>query len=139
MNIIIERTYHPQGTNGTVYIEGQATPLCYSIELPWQNNEPQISCIPEGTYPVEKRYSQKFKWHLHLKDVPGRALILIHPANKALKELRGCIAPVTKITGIGQGILSRRAGNLLVEKVEEAIQKNETLFITLRPLPAAAG
>lgn len=44
-----------------------------------------------------------------LKDVKDRDLILIHPANDALRELKGCIAPVTKLTGEGKGIASRLA------------------------------
>jgi hypothetical protein len=44
-----------------------------------------------------------------LTDVKERALILIHPANNAIKELRGCIAPVTRLSGVGKGDLSRAA------------------------------
>jgi hypothetical protein len=34
---------------------------------------------------------------LEVIDVKNRKLILFHPANNALKELNGCIAPVTKL------------------------------------------
>lgn len=108
--------------------------ICYTIELPWLHNCPQVSCIPEGRYPVLKRYSTRFQWHLHLTDVPGRELILMHPANHAQKELKGCIAPVTEITGIGQAIFSRKACGTLMEQVEQVIQQNEPIFITIRSL-----
>lgn len=136
MEIILQRSYHPQGTNGMLSIKGQPAPLCYTIELPWRNNEPQRSCIPEGTYALEKRYSKQFKAHLHVTQVPGREWILIHPANHALEELKGCIAPVTLITGMGKGILSRQACKRLSEKVEEAIRKKEPISLTIVPLPA---
>jgi hypothetical protein len=81
--------------------------LCHTIELPWKDNQPKISCVPEGTYQLAKRYSAKFGWHLQLMDVPRRSLILIHPANDARRELLGCIAPVSALTGIGKGNASR--------------------------------
>jgi hypothetical protein len=71
--------------------------------LPWKNNETRVSCIPEGKYFIKKRYSQKFQWHLEIENVQNRSLILFHPANNALQELNGCIAPVTKLSGPGLG------------------------------------
>ncbi|WP_371559569.1 DUF5675 family protein [Flavobacterium sp. Arc2] len=66
-------------------------------------NQRWISCIPEGEYVLQKWFSPKFKWHIHLQNVPRRDFILIHPANDAKKELLGCIAPVTIYTRIGKG------------------------------------
>ena len=90
------RTYFAEGTNGILLLDGAA--ICPTIELPWKNNQSRISCIPEGKYKLIKRYSPHFKWHLQVMDVPGRELILIHPANDALRELQGCIAPVAQLT-----------------------------------------
>lgn len=42
-------------------------------------------------------------------NVPGREEIFIHPANDAMRELKGCIAPVSKIIGEGLGSNSRKA------------------------------
>lgn len=64
---------------------------CFTLELPWKKNQPNVSAIPEGTYKVVKRYSAKYKNHLHLLDVPGRSFILLHEAN-FVRELQGCIA-----------------------------------------------
>ena len=72
-----------------------------------------ISCIPEGRYVLERRHSHKFGWHLHVKAVPNRSFILIHPGNCANSELKGCIAPVSKITGRGKGVFSRKANEAL--------------------------
>ena len=83
-----------------------------------------ISCVPEGLYTLQKRYSSKFKYHLHLKNVVGRSLILIHPANNAKKELEGCIAPVSYHTGIGKGNSSRKAFHKLTSLVLPALAKN---------------
>jgi hypothetical protein len=46
---------------------------------------------------------------LQILNVPGREYILIHLANEALRELKGCIAPVRLLTGAGKGICSRKA------------------------------
>jgi Family of unknown function (DUF5675) len=107
MKLELIRKYFPQGTNGTLLLDG--VKLCATIELPWRNNEPRISCIPEGEYKLIKRYSPHFKWHLQVLDVPGRDLILMHPANDAVKELKGCIAPVLYLTGIAKGNFSVKA------------------------------
>lgn len=82
-----------------------------------------VSCIPEGKYILKKRYSNKFGWHIHLIDVPGRAFILIHPANDAKKELLGCIAPVSNCTGIGMGNYSRKALKKLTDLVFPMLDK----------------
>lgn len=84
MEIRIIRHYHHEGTNGVLSINDDPVPLCYTIELPWQNNRVNASCIPPGTYPVKERYSPRFRWHLHVQQIPGRTLILFHPANHAL-------------------------------------------------------
>ncbi len=128
MQITINRTYNPNGTNGILNINGEL--ICFTIELPWQNNLPQLSCIPEGEYKVVPRFSKKYGSHLLIKDVPGRALILFHPANNAQKELKGCIAPVTVNTGPGEGSASRQAFNKLMATVLPAIG-NEPILITI--------
>lgn len=61
-----------------------------TIELPWKENKQNISCIPKGYYPVTKRYSSKYGYHLHIKNVPGRDFILIHAGNY-YTQTRGCI------------------------------------------------
>ena len=107
MEIVLERMYFPEGTNGDLSLNGKE--ICKTIELPWRNNKARVSCIPEGKYKIRKRFSAKFKWHLELINVKNRKYILLHPANNALKELNGCIAPVTQITGEGRGNESRKA------------------------------
>lgn len=63
---------------------------CYTLELPWKNNERRISCIPEGRYKVRKRWSQRFRNHFHILDVPNRDHILIHHGN-FVRDVLGCI------------------------------------------------
>ena len=130
MVIFLTRTYFPNGTNGKLECEGKL--ISYTIELPWKRNETKVSCIPEGKYFIRKRYSPKFKWHIEIMNVSNRRFILFHPANHALTELNGCIAPVSKLSGPGMGHLSRKAFRKLKDLVYQTLKKNESveLFIT---------
>ncbi|MGB3343998.1 MAG: DUF5675 family protein [Aequorivita sp.] len=129
MEIVLTRVYKRGGTNGTLTLNGHF--VCFTIELPWKENEINFSCIPEGTYPLKARYSPKFLNHLEVKKVHNRSLILIHPANNAILELRGCIAPVKQLTGIGKGIYSRLAMEKLLSIVHNALEggQNPVLII----------
>lgn len=129
--LILCRTYHINGTNGLFY-DPAGELLCYTIELPWRNNRVRESCIPEGTYQLTKRYSQKFKHHIHLEDVLDRSLILIHPANNAGTELLGCIAPVTTLTGPGTGNSSRVQFEKIKEMVYNWIDQGEEVYIEIK-------
>ncbi|MBS1563044.1 MAG: hypothetical protein JST39_01590 [Bacteroidetes bacterium] len=130
MELVLTRTYLAKGTNGLLHLDGAL--VSYTIELPWKNNQPQVSCIPEGRYALQKRYSPRLGVVLEVMDVPGRADILIHAANHALHELKGCIAPVSTVTGEGQGERSRAALSLLTEKVLEALRMFEPVFLTIQ-------
>ena len=130
MELELLRTYYPTGTNGNLLVAGVG--LCHTIELPWKENQHQVSCIPEGKYELVKRYSPKHRWHLMLKDVPDRALILIHPANDALKELKGCIAPVSFLTGEGKGSNSRTVFTKLKKLIFPFLEKNEKVFLAIK-------
>ena len=130
MEILLMRSYFENGTNGELFIDSRFT--CNSIELPWLDNQHGISCIPEGSYPLQLRYSRQHGQHLLVNNVPNRNLILVHPANDALTELKGCIAPVTTITGEGTGILSKQAFSLIMEGAITAFDKGETLLITIK-------
>ena len=134
MVLVLTRTYFPEGTQGV--LEWNGTIVCYTIELPWLGNQRRISYIPEGEYILRQRFSPKFGWHLHLKNVPGRDLILIHPANDAKTELLGCIATVTLHTGIGKGSFSRKALEKLKTLVYKALVYNEEVKIKIQSNPS---
>ena len=61
--------------------------------------------------------------------------ILIHPANDALQELKGCIAPVSLITGAGKGIRSRLALETLVGLVYGALDRHDRVFLNIKSDP----
>ena len=129
MELELIRTYYPKGTNGEISLKGER--VCYSIELPWLENKSQVSSIPEGRYELTIRYSEHFKWHLQVMNVKNRALILIHPANEAVKELKGCIAPVSILKAEGKGLRSRIAFDKLKAIVFPVLEKNESFFLNI--------
>jgi hypothetical protein len=130
MVLWLSRTYFPEGTNGKLECEGRL--ICNTIELPWKNNETKVSCIPEGKYFIKKRYSNKYKRHLEVLDVKNRSLILFHPANNAMQELKGCIAPVTKLSGPGLGLMSRKAFTQLKDVVYKALDRKEIVELIVQ-------
>ena len=130
MNPELIRTYFSEGINGILLLDGAA--VCSTIELPWKNNQSRISYIPEGKYRLVKRYSPRHKWHFELKDVPGRQLILIHPANDAMLELQGCIAPVAVITGMGKGHFSTLAFQKITSLLFPHLESGSDIFLTIK-------
>ena len=73
--------------------------------------------------------------HLQVMNVSQRENILIHPANDAMHELKGCIAPVCFITGAGKGIRSRMALKTLTSLVYGALDQHDQVFITIKSDP----
>jgi hypothetical protein len=132
MELELIRTYFPNGTNGEIIHKGVR--VCFAIELPWLNNKPLVSCIPEGRYELVKWYTPKFGTHLRVLNVPGRDLIMVHPANDAVKELRGCIAPVSLLTAEGKGLRSRIALGLVITLAYSAFDKQEQVFLTIKSI-----
>ena len=134
MKLELIRTYYSYGTNGVLRQaqDGKYSIICYTIELPWKNNQPQISCIPEGSYELKKRYSQKHGHHLQVLNVPGRNLILLHPANDALKELKGCVAPVSLLTSEGKGSSSRIALKKVLDIVNPELEKGNKILLIIK-------
>jgi hypothetical protein len=69
-------------------------PFCFTVERPWLNNEPNVSCIPAASYPIKWVATQtagnRNGRGLGVENVPDRSLIRIHVANTA-DEVKGCI------------------------------------------------
>ncbi|WP_367209160.1 DUF5675 family protein [Sphingobacterium sp. R2] len=127
---MLQRTYGAQGTNGTITYQGEV--ICHTIELPYRNNIPRISCIPIGQYKLEKRRYPKHGEQIGIPIVLGREAILIHAANNAWKELQGCIAPVTTLTGEGRGDYSGKALAKLKALVYSLWDMGDEVYLNIR-------
>lgn len=77
------------GTFGVLNVEGQP-PFALTLEPPWEDNAPFISCIPEGEYFVATFNSTHFGHCFQIMDVPGRTFILFHKGNMK-KDTKGCV------------------------------------------------
>lgn len=130
MELTLQRSYFKEGTNGALFTKDSF--LGFTIELPWLENIKNKSCIPEGIYFLKARFSEKFKHHLILENVDQRSLILIHAANNAKKELKGCIAPVTFLTGIGKGLHSKPLLDKLLSACHQAFERKEIIELTIK-------
>ena len=75
------------GTLGKLEAEGFS---CVTMEPPWVDNLPNVSCIPVGEYPCRWHKSPRYGWVYAVLEVPGRTNILIHPGNVST-HTRGCV------------------------------------------------
>lgn len=88
--------YTKHGTFGTLYDEDSGF-MCFTVERPWKDNEPNVSCIPCGAYAMKLSFFNKGNYPAYeIESVPGRTAILIHVAN-TMEDVIGCI-------GVGKDI-----------------------------------
>ncbi|GAB1141539.1 MAG: hypothetical protein WStaBPW_38650 [Shewanella algae] len=109
------------GAFGELFHEGQR--LCVTVEREWQNNQPNVSCIPAGVYTL-RHHNSPSKGHCLALEAPSlgvtlfgpsqRTHCLVHIANWPL-QLEGCIAPGTAFHPEKWGVInSEKALNALL-------------------------
>lgn len=81
--------YTINGTFG-VLLDANDYPVCVTLENPWKDNQPSVSCIPAGSYEAMPVNSPKFGPTWEVIDVEGRTHILFHKGNTHL-DTHGCI------------------------------------------------
>ena len=89
MNRIVNLCRIKRGDQGTRGILFSDSFFCHTIELPWRDNTPNISCIPSGKYDVDIKISPRYGKIYHVKKVPKRSYILIHSGNWAGDKSKG--------------------------------------------------
>ena len=127
--LLIRDTFSKESTIGELFLNGER--LCDTLENPWQDNQRNISCSPEGVYPVRLRLPRESATrdylHLLVQDVPNRDWILFHRGNTA-KDTSGCI-----LVGLGteQDVVhnSTLAMDLLIKEVIHLGGENINLII----------
>lgn len=102
-----------QGTPGLLVSDGLAL---HSLELPWRDDAPSLSCIKAGTYDAEWDYSPHLdRYCYHLIDAEtGRTGIRIHSGNFAGDKTKGWQADVEGciLLGMSAGEMENREGKL---------------------------
>lgn len=61
-----------------------------TMELPWKDNQQEVSCIPPGAYTAKRVNSPKFGDTFEVTGVPGRSHVLFHAGNTTA-DTHGCI------------------------------------------------
>lgn len=65
--------------------------ICTTLELPWLDNEHDVSCIPAGEYTLTLRWSEHHQKNLYWVDgVPDRDSVELHIGNLP-GDSRGCV------------------------------------------------
>ena len=127
--LLIRDTFSKESTIGELFLNGER--ICDTLENPWQDNQRNVSCIPEGIYPVRLRLPRESGTrdyiHLLVKDVKDRDWILFHRGNTA-KDTSGCI-----LVGLGtqQDFVSNStlAMDLLIKEIIHLGGENINLII----------
>lgn len=103
---LVRRTTGDHGTFGSLQIEWGTLHLATG-ECPWRDNQPNVSCIPAGTYQLTRNSSPRFGDGCIISPTHPRTHILIHRGNfcgdveKGLhSDVKGCV-----IVGTGTGTL----------------------------------
>jgi hypothetical protein len=98
MNLTLARTQlNANCTLGTITLPDGT--VIYSLELPWKDNQKDVSCVPPGVYQLIPYTSPKHgsTWYLENLDLgvgdagAERSYCEIHSANWT-RQLEGCIA-----------------------------------------------
>lgn len=85
--ITIKRVYFPDFTIGLGGYKGLSF---FTLELPWLDNQVNISCIPKGIYRAKKRISPSKSYEvIEYINVPNRTYIQVHRGNYT-SQLLGC-------------------------------------------------
>lgn len=89
--VTLERVYLETESLGSIY-DLQRKVIVKTMELPWKDNNHNVSCIPEGLHRVVKEaHSTHHEYpHFRLPDVKDRNGILIHLITY-VSGLLGCI------------------------------------------------
>ena len=127
MNVEIIRVEQgPSGTFGVLKINGEC--VCLTLERPWEDNRPNVSCIPSGTYICKRVNSPHHGITYEVMDVPCRSAILFHTGN-TIDDSQGCILIGSNFWPGQRGIYrSKHAFQVFMSRVY-----NETEFtLTIR-------
>ena len=130
--LLLKRNYLDDRTLGKLFFYDpvELSFILYTLELVWDDNKKEKSCIPEGVYKALPHVSPNFGWSLWLQNVPNRTEILIHTGNFITDSL-GCILPGLEWRDInGDGKLNVRSSREAIEMLKNNIDNDVLIKIT---------
>ena len=127
--LLIRDTFTKNSVIGELFINGER--ICDTLENPYLDNQRNISCIPEGEYPVRLRLARESAsrdyLHLLVQDVPNRDWVLVHRGNFP-SQTKGCV-----LVGLGtqQDVVNNSvlAMDLLIKEILHLGGENINLII----------
>lgn len=131
--ISLLRYYTPLGTWGEFTVDDFK---CVTLENPWKNNQPNISCIPEGIYSLSMRNSPLVKrltgytkgWEII--NVLDRSYIMIHTGNFII-DTDGCLLVGEKMSSNEQGLMITNSRNTF-DKLMNKLSEKDEWYIDIR-------
>ena len=139
------------GTQGLMLINHEY--FCHTLELPWLNNVPNVSCIVAGRYkliqrtesgkankqkiyyigkPLEKIMSNGM---IEISGIPGgRSMILIHKGNQ-IKQIEGCVLigdHIYTTKSFSKVLTSQQAYDRFYPMVMGELLKGEEVYIDIK-------
>lgn len=143
--LVLKRYPNPKCTPGALYYNG--VELMKTIELPYINNEKNVSCVPVGAYGISPyisaKYPGKYKSDkmpyvyalnninvgVKISGISQRTHILIHVLN-FIEESQGCIGVGTHYHSTRWGVSnSRKAFEDLFSIVRDCSKINKLYII----------
>ncbi|WP_428242974.1 DUF5675 family protein [Gynuella sp.] len=136
--VIVRRPSTDQGTFGQFFLNGMH--FSYTGELPWLNNERNVSCIPPGEYTLKPHTSPHFGKCFIIVDVQGRSFILIHKGNWCGNRAKGFRSDVLGCIIVGQrlGTLAGQAAVLASGTAFNRLLRTITMPIPLTILESSS-
>lgn len=97
---LVRVAHNDRATFGVLVDPAQGRAFAVTLERPWANNQPQVSCIPAGHYLCSRVDSPKFGDTFEVTGVPGRSHILFHKGNLS-DDTHGCILVGEQFEAVG--------------------------------------
>lgn len=121
---VVRKWSKPEYIIGQLFVDDYL--FCNTLEPP--KNRERYPCIPRGSYPIDIRWSVKFKGYRPFVDaVPGRFGIMIHEGN-SVTDTHGCIL-VGQNYVKGRVLESRAHLRQLMEMLTKAKQRGESIML----------
>ena len=119
--------YEEDGTPGVLSVG--AVVCGYTLELPWKNNERDISCFPEGDYSCEWRVSPSKGLRIHILNIEGRDHCMFHAGNW-IRQILGCVLPGLKfLRKDGNGDKMVQSSRAALKRFEDLVPKDQDIIL----------
>lgn len=127
--ITVERDYREKYTSGVLTTSGGLR--LFTVEKPWLDNKPYVSCIPEGEYKAYIREKSSNGRVIELLDVPDRTFIQFHVGNTEA-DVVGCFAVGS--TPVGDNGWTYKSADAMKMLLAEA-EKQDSITVIIKKAP----